>query len=103
MEFTDVQKAVLNHAITTWGGRQQINKAIEEMSELTQRLAKWQNREVKGPGFDAYGDPTPVIEEMADVYIMLEQLTEIFDAFGAKEKLPEMIQKKCQKLAGYLL
>ena len=49
-------KAIINH----YGHTNQFNKAVEELSELIRAIVR--------------DDKDNVIEEMADVYIMLEQL-----------------------------
>ena len=60
----------LEKAIETYGKDMQLNVAIEEFSELIKEICKHKrgndNRE-------------NIIEEMADCYIMLEQLEIIFD------------------------
>lgn len=61
---------VYKRAILKFGQRSQVNVAIEEMSELTKELCKL-NR-----GRD---NRDHILEEIADVYIMLHQLTLIFD------------------------
>ena len=61
---------IYKEAIAIYGRRNQMNIAIEEMAELTKEICK--NKR----GFD---NRKNIIEEMADVYIMLEQLEIIFD------------------------
>lgn len=59
------------HAISKYGGASQITVAIEEMAELTKELVKYLR----------YGEEHPralIIEEIADVEIMLEQITMLF-------------------------
>ena len=88
----------MKRAILTWGEDQQVVKAIEEMSELIQALAKWTNRKVEGPGFDGYRNCLPIYEEMADVSIMMYQPGQIFGT----SKLEAFIDAKMEKLSGYL-
>lgn len=59
----------LQDAIDVWGEDLQRDVAIEELSELTTELA----REQRGTG-----DAEDVIEEIADAYIMLDQLSYIY-------------------------
>ena len=68
--MTEKQGKVLQQAIETYGKANQVDKAIEEMSELTKALLK--ERQNAG----AVGD---IIEELADVYIMLLQMLVIYD------------------------
>ena len=57
---------VYERALKTWGKEPQMLQVIEEMSELTKEILKNVNR--KKDNIDA------LIEETADVEIMLEQL-----------------------------
>ena len=61
---------ILEKAIETYGKDMQLNVAIEELSELIKEICKSKrganNREA-------------IIEELADCYIMLEQVAIIFD------------------------
>lgn len=60
---------IIKLAIEHYGNKSQIAKAIEEMSELVSELARYQND---------IGMNIKIIEEIADVIIMAEQLKEIF-------------------------
>lgn len=70
---------VIKAAIEEWGERAQADMALEEMSELTKAILKHRRAE-------KYGDPRTladtredIIEEIADVYIMLAQLSIMYD------------------------
>ncbi len=99
MNFSDDQKEVLNSAIETWGERQQVIKAVEELAELQQVLCKWLNLDV--PVRNGRLSAPIVIEsirdEMADVTIMLNQLQIIFDV-----NVEGRAAKKIERLATYL-
>lgn len=60
---------ILVKAIDQFGNQNQISKAIEEMSELISELARYQNNK---------GMNVNLIEEIADVSIMVDQLKLIF-------------------------
>lgn len=81
---------ILQKAISTFGKRSQVDMAIEEMSELTKALLK-----------ERRGDRTQdnVIEEIADVYIMLAQLTMMFDK---NNEVQAQIEYKIKRLAKLL-
>ena len=69
--------AVLESAISVFGLRSRKDMAIEEMSELTKALCKERRTQlVLGTHAEAHAN---VIEEIADVAIMLKQLIMIFD------------------------
>ena len=60
---------ILKQAIETYGADAQLNVAVEEFAELTKEICKHKR----------YGDNTKaIIEEMADCYIMLEQMKIMF-------------------------
>ena len=70
---------ILQKAINTYGEQPQVDVAIEEMSELTKALLKYRRNE------DMSVDRrlNNILEEIADVQIMLEQLRMIY---GSTEK-----------------
>lgn len=79
-------------AIDKFGDDSQINMAMEEMSELTKELCKWKrgNRNFE-----------EIQEEIADVYIMMHQLTLIFD--DAEEMaVIKNIDSKTRRLEGLI-
>lgn len=77
---------VLQEAISTYGSEHQQLVAIEEMSELTKELCK-QYR-----GFDNRDN---IVEEIADVEIMLEQLVMVF---GCRPEVNDIRAKKIERL-----
>lgn len=79
---------VYKDAIALYGPRHQLTVAIEEMSELTKEICK-NNR-----GND---NRDHIIEEVADVYVMLEQLEIIFN-IEPREVL-EVMNAKIERLA----
>ena len=70
---------ILGAAIDTWGTEMQVVVAIEEMSELTKALTKY----IRGD--DAATISINIREEMADVGIMLNQLSLIFGDTAEEE------------------
>lgn len=89
----------LEAAILKYGAENQIDMAIEEMSELTKALLKEQRQAKKG--FDVSAAETfemledDISEEMADVIIMLVQLQMIFNN---KEEVSRYINSKVERL-----
>ena len=71
--------SVLEGAITTFGKKHQKDMAIEEMSELTKAICKERRARTKTERAEARAN---IIEEIADVYIMLSQLIMIYDKDG---------------------
>lgn len=72
---------ILQDAIDTYGEDKQIDIAIEEMSELTNALLKYRRKGVYA-GVEEY---KAIMEEMADVGIMLNQLALIFGDCAEQE------------------
>ena len=82
-EVTDTYK----QAIETYGVRAQKLMAIEEMSELTKEICK---------DFRGLLDREHLIEEMADVMIMLDQMLLLYKISG--EEVGLMRIKKVERL-----
>lgn len=74
----------LEKAIEVYGKDMQLNVAIEEFSELIKEICKYKRGE---------GNLDHIIEEMADCYIMLEQLGVIFGIW-----FEEIEYKKVEKI-----
>lgn len=85
------QNELFKKAIDTNGETMQMIVAIEEMAELTKELSK----HVRGEN-----NKEAIIEELADVHIMLEQIMIMLDINLAE--LAEMINKKAFKLENHL-
>ncbi len=78
---------VLFKAIETFGIDAQLDMAIEEMSELTKEICKKKRDK---------DNRNEIIEEMADVYIMLEQLKIICDI--NQKELDDIAEIKIKRL-----
>ena len=65
----DIRENILIGALLTFGSENQINQAIEEMAELTAALNHFRRGRI---------DRDAVASEIADVIIMMEQLSRIF-------------------------
>lgn len=84
----EARRWVYQAAIATNGIERQIMVAIEEMSELTKELAK---------SFRPGGTSTEkLVDEIADVFVMMEQMQHIFDM---NDQLPERVGFKIRRLA----
>ena len=84
-------RAVLKQAIETYGAEAQLNVAIEEFAELTKEICKHKR----------YADNTKaIIEEMADCYIMLEQMKMILSL--SSTVIPDAMDKKIKRLKSQL-
>ena len=81
----------IERAVETYGKDMQLNVAIEELSELIKELCK--NKR----GRDNRDN---IIEEIADCYIMLQQLEVIFDIYA--EELNDAIVYKLNRLESRL-
>lgn len=72
---TEERRALLGRAITAYGAPAQMDMAVEEMAELTKALCKVKRVSCAA---EAKAVLENVVEEMADVQIMLDQLRIIF-------------------------
>lgn len=68
---TEERRALLDRAITAYGAPAQMDMAVEEMAELTKALCKVKRVSCAA---EAKAVLENVVEEMADVQIMLDQL-----------------------------
>lgn len=99
MIASERKDAILKIAILLYGEQAQIDMAIEEMSELTKALCKVK-RARDTAGITEAGNN--VIEEIADVQIMLDQLRIIFgrDAAAEEEAKLERLTDRLRKRDG---
>ena len=81
------RELVLQNAIYIYGEESQMRMMIEEMSELTKELCKC---------FRGETEKRYILEEMADVQIMLDQMKMIFGDTSEMEKA------KVERLKGRL-
>lgn len=77
----------LERAIETYGKDMQLNVAVEELSELIKEICKYKR------GAD---NRKAIIEEMADCYIMLDQLQTIFNIH--EEEICDKMEEKVDRL-----
>ena len=87
MKFTEEQKGIMLQALSRYGVDAQDDIAIEEMSELTKAIIK--NRRYK-----TFATLENLYEELADVYIMLEQMMMSLD----KDRVQSYINSKLERL-----
>lgn len=78
---TEERRALLDRAITAYGAPAQMDMAVEEMAELTKALCKVKRVSCAA---EAKAVLKNVVEEMADVQIMLDQLRIIFGCSTAE-------------------
>lgn len=81
---------ICKKAVDTFGKEKQINMAVEEMAELMVALNHWRR---------GRGTKDEVLEEIADSYIMLLQLSIIVTDAKDYTPLYKKIQDKLQRLA----
>lgn len=84
---TEERRALLDRAITTYGAPAQMDMAVEEMAELTKALCKIKRAQA---GCEVTAAIDNVVEEMADVQIMLDQLRIIFHRSTEEAKLERL-------------
>lgn len=92
------QQNVLNDAVNYYEKMPQTIKAIEEMAELTKALAKAHTAVTHGTYYEFKEAKEQVLEEKADVYIMLAQMDMIFG--NSDHYIDEKIERLKQRLDG---
>lgn len=92
----EIDNIVLRRAIQKWGWEAQFIVAIEELAELQKALCKY-FRYIDMPD-DARND---IINEVADVYIMLEQIKESFSG-DVENEIQYRIDQKMKRLKARL-
>lgn len=86
MRFLISQKEQLKEIINHYGYESQKAMLFEEMAELQKEVCK----ELRGKG-----DIQHIAEELADVYIMLQQMQLIYDI--TDEQIERVVQKKIER------
>lgn len=92
---TTMHPEVLQQAVDTYGKEAQTDMAIEEMSELTKALLKHRRAERSPEAWDYEKTQQNILEEIADVIIMLTQLVIIY---GGREAIQQNINEKVDRL-----
>ena len=96
MRIPTVDIGVFTKAITTYGDDAQIHMMIEEMSELTKALLKHRRAWFDGCLADYVREcERAIVEEMADVYIVLLQMIRLF---GSPSLFEEYVNDKILRL-----
>lgn len=80
------ENEILLQAIATYGENEQSRIAMEELAELIRAINKYHRAKT-----DEHRQN--LIEEMADVYIMLRQISIMYDISGEKEIEPVIHEK----------
>ena len=93
--FNDRQKKMINKILEHHGFENQLFKTVEELSELTTAIVQYYN---KGPGESRL---MGVQEEIADVYIMLEQVRKQFmSQCELAELIEHKLERECSRIEG---
>jgi len=90
--MTEEYIALLHDAYGKWGKNYQVMMALEEMAELSWELLQNINRKAS--------NEQKIIDEIADVYIMLEQLKVIYRI--SDQDIHEFMKNKLERLKGRL-
>lgn len=85
-------RKTIDAAIIEYGKNAQMDMAVEEMAELTKAICKRKRTGATGP--EAVAARENLLEEIADVFIMLVQLVRMFD--GAEEIQHTVDEKMCR-------
>ncbi|MCL1998037.1 MAG: hypothetical protein FWG65_04635 [Turicibacter sp.] len=86
--FTQEHEKLMRLALKKWGKDAEVLQTLEELAELSKELLKNVNR-----GGD---NRDKIVEEMGDVYIMLEQLKSVYAV--SERELAEVMGGKLARL-----
>lgn len=92
---TTMHPEILQLAVGVYKKEAQVDMAIEEMSELTKALLKHRRAEHSPEAWDYEKTRQNILEEIADVIIMLTQLVMIY---GGREIIQQNINEKVDRL-----
>ena len=89
------QKAKCSRILKHYGEQHQMLKTVEECSELSRALSRYlQNRNT----LKSVEATKNLREEMADCYIMLEQVSQIFDELDIKSCIDYKLDRTLQRI-----
>ena len=92
-----MDRKILRKAIDTDGTEAQMMKCIEEMAELIQAINKYFRASTQFKWAEAYDS---VVEEIADVQIMLEQMRIVFGDKSVDEQITAKLGRLEKRLKG---
>lgn len=87
--MTPEERIVLKNALETYGGWPQIMMCIEECAELTNALAKMSRNR---------GTTMDIVTEIADVSIIIDQLSMMFGEMKVHEERVRKIERLKERL-----
>ena len=90
--MTDQYHETLVQAPLQLGHQSQLTKALEEIAELQLILARYNHEPAR------YLSPTPIVDEIADVAIMVHQLAVIFGKALVDERIAFKVERLKAKL-----
>lgn len=92
--MTDVQKARCRVIAAHYGIENQKYKACEEMAELIQAIMKTETEKIEYKHFEI------LVEEIADVCIMMEQLRFFFGEVDVDRAITAKLNRQVQRMEG---
>ena len=90
-----MDRDLIKRIISTYGIENQMLQCIEEMGELIVAIHKYIRAGFDDTCVDAY---TNVIEEIADVQIMIEQMRWMFDGAAVDEVIVEKLERMEERI-----
>lgn len=81
-----------------WGHFAQYDQCMEECAELIVAIRKYERKALHGEYADRPEIEENLVEELADVFMCIEQLSE----FMGRERFENKFEEKLQKLAGQI-
>ena len=90
--MTNKHHEILRMAPLYFGHQSQLTKALEELAELSLVLARYNHEPAR------YLSPEPIVDEIADVAIMVHQLACIFGFKSVQDRIDYKVDRLKTKL-----
>lgn len=89
---------IYDEATNLWGLTAQYDQCIEEMAELTVAINKYKRKTLYGEYKENKEIEENVAEEIADVYICIEQMCHFFEKYN----IDKVVEAKMKKFKGQI-
>lgn len=98
--MTQEQLRNLDNIVTIYGDKNQVDMCIEECAELQKALLKYRRETNKGfPDVEKVKEAKEaIIDELADVTVMVEQMKIIYGYEAVEERIRFKIDRQMQRL-----
>ena len=94
------EDVVFKMCLDTYGSNPQMDIAVEEMSELMKALLKYRRASAKAPTEELVRLRDAIIDELADVKIMVRQMELLFECDSeVAERMSQKVERQLKRLS----